>query len=691
MFKDRKEVSKLPSVMHQYACQQCKLVPNSTLILQGDECGHFLCAACFPNYSTQKYKCQVEKCETAEQDQTFSAPKKFILKELDKQLVSCNNHEQYGCDWKGPWSSLQEHLNYDCDYSLAQCENSTDTLGAKCGVEMTRHELREKHAPNCKWRRIVCDVCSQQLFFMNFGAHEHTCQLCKETLKNLSTVQEYEQHRLQQCRKRLVMCNYQPMGCTWKGTAESLDLHLTKQCTFNQQQQQQQQQLNNTTAATPAAPASSSTATALPALDASSIKSVGDATKVLQTHHAAIYTTQASIEEIKAQNQVLFQELEQVKSTVNAQTSILTPILRETGDVKQILHAQSAYISNLQQLSAALQHQNAIIQQENEHLKRQLLDHSEALDIAMRAVGNVQTQFGRLVLKRSLLFSASQDNTIKMWEMNSASCISILSGHSSYVNNLLARGDEYLISGGSDSTIRVWDIHTKKNTRTIKADHEVWHLQWWNFDHLVECGNGPNIKVWKFENGSKVKTLQGHTSYVHRLVVSGNNLYSCSYDKTLKYWDLESGNCLNTFTGHTDVIHDLAKMDRNMLVSGGRDCALNFWDIETGQCLLSFQNSHDNWIWSLDFNLDKQLVLSAGADKCLKLWDFRSKKCVTVVQNAHNAGVVHAKLWNHGTQIITGGHKADPRILIWDFSEMRILKQFKGHQDSVWSTQPITQ
>ena len=63
-----------------------------------------------------------------------------------------------------------------------------------------------------------------------------------------------------------------------------------------------------------------------------------------------------------------------------------------------------------------------------------------------------------LVLNDSILATGSQDNTIKLWNLNSRSLITSLKGHSKEVSALVLLDDGRLASGSMDETIKIWKI-----------------------------------------------------------------------------------------------------------------------------------------------------------------------------------------------------------------------------------------
>ena len=67
-----------------------------------------------------------------------------------------------------------------------------------------------------------------------------------------------------------------------------------------------------------------------------------------------------------------------------------------------------------------------------------------------------------------VLATGSEDNTIKLWEVNTGKMIDTLSGHSwSVVALAFSTDGEMLVSGSWDKTVKLWMVHTKKEIMTL--------------------------------------------------------------------------------------------------------------------------------------------------------------------------------------------------------------------------------
>ncbi|MEI6444338.1 MAG: hypothetical protein WCO29_14715, partial [Nostocales cyanobacterium ELA583] len=59
------------------------------------------------------------------------------------------------------------------------------------------------------------------------------------------------------------------------------------------------------------------------------------------------------------------------------------------------------------------------------------------------------------------LASGSDDNTVKLWDVQSGDCVRTLEGHSNWVTSVAWSGDGLtLASGSDDNTVKLWDVQS---------------------------------------------------------------------------------------------------------------------------------------------------------------------------------------------------------------------------------------
>merc|ERR1740124_1038380 len=72
------------------------------------------------------------------------------------------------------------------------------------------------------------------------------------------------------------------------------------------------------------------------------------------------------------------------------------------------------------------------------------------------------------------VITGGYDQTLQIWEWETKTCTRILKGHRGFITKLVTtRFDKYLISGSDDRTIRIWDFKEGKHLHTC-GEHLGW-------------------------------------------------------------------------------------------------------------------------------------------------------------------------------------------------------------------------
>jgi len=230
------------------------------------------------------------------------------------------------------------------------------------------------------------------------------------------------------------------------------------------------------------------------------------------------------------------------------------------------------------------------------------------------------------------LVSASEDETIKIWNLNTGRLIRTL--QSGQVCSLI--GLKYkIIVAGSFEIIQIWDSN-KLYLRNELYGHTSWincllDLDNGDFasgssDYLIKIWN-INIKwtFWK-QNDNSIRTLKGHTDEVMTLAfLSVDILASGSLDKTIKIWNFREGNLIKTLTKNSDPIMSLALLNGNRLASGNSAGIINIWNLNNYKKIKIF-NGHKSWVWCLVNDFKSDTLISGSYDSNILLWNTKNGK-----------------------------------------------------------------
>jgi len=275
--------------------------------------------------------------------------------------------------------------------------------------------------------------------------------------------------------------------------------------------------------------------------------------------------------------------------------------------------------------------------------------------------------------------SASNDGTLRVWDLESGQTLKTLEGHKAGVNAVAVVDSRRAISASVDGTLRVWDLESGQTLKTLEGHTDgVFAVAMVDGRRAISASVDGTLRVWDLESGQILKTLEGHTDGVFGIaVVDGRRAVSASVDGTLRVWDLESGQTLKTLEGHTNGIFAVAMVDSQRVVSASDDQTLRVWDLESGQTLKTLEG-HTAGILAVAM-VDSQRVVSASSDRILQVWDLEGGQTLKTLEG-HKAGV-RAVAMMDGRRAVSASN--DRALRVWDLGSGQTLKTLEGHKAEV--------
>ena len=283
--------------------------------------------------------------------------------------------------------------------------------------------------------------------------------------------------------------------------------------------------------------------------------------------------------------------------------------------------------------------------------------------------------------------SGSDDNTLKLWDIETGKEIRTFTGHTNGVISVAISSDgRRALSGSGDNTLKLWDIETGKEIKTFLG-----HTAWATSVAISADGRralsgsyDQTLKLWDIETGKEIRTFRGHTGRVYSVALSfdGRRALSGSDDNTLKLWDIETGKEIRTFKGHVGCVWAVAiSSDGRRALSGSYDQTLKLWDIETGREIRTFKG-HAGWVRSVVISSDGRRALSGSYDQTLKLWDIETGKEIRTFKG-HTIWVISVVISSDGRRALSGSY--DRTLKLWDIETGKEIRAFKGHADGLWA------
>jgi WD40 repeat protein len=264
-----------------------------------------------------------------------------------------------------------------------------------------------------------------------------------------------------------------------------------------------------------------------------------------------------------------------------------------------------------------------------------------------------------------------------------------LQKHTDAVQSVALSPDGKIIASASDDgTVKLWELEGD-NLIPIKEikDQGGWvrAVVFLSDRQIITAGQDKNIKIIDIATGKVVKTLSGHTNLINNLAISpaSDLLVSGSYDSKVNLWQISTGKLLRSLTDHTDRIWGLAiSPDGKQVVSASRDKTVRIWDVKTGKSLKILD--HPSGVTCVLVTPDGKRVISGSSDNLIRVWDLASGKKLFELSE-HQDAIGAIAITSDGKYLFSGGKDNQNSIHLWNLQTKSSIWSLIGHTDLVTS------
>ena len=187
-------------------------------------CGHTMCYHCAHKWGERNNSCP--QCRESPLEIAVDTRTKRHISSL---TVYCT-HYRSGCEWKGSFNTVRDHLSEDCPYEEVECGNDG------CTRSIERRYLTKHMDEECSMRIVECPCCEDDdlPYHDLINTHYKECpdwpMRCpnhcnSESVKDLtrSTLQD---HLEDNCPEQFISCQFAEAGCTVRVRRKEMADHI---------------------------------------------------------------------------------------------------------------------------------------------------------------------------------------------------------------------------------------------------------------------------------------------------------------------------------------------------------------------------------------------------------------------------------------------------------------------------------
>jgi WD40 repeat protein len=260
----------------------------------------------------------------------------------------------------------------------------------------------------------------------------------------------------------------------------------------------------------------------------------------------------------------------------------------------------------------------------------------------------------------------------------------IFSGHDGLVADAIFSPDGlYAVTGGTDETIRVWDLATGRMLHVHETPGRFARLAFSpDGQYLATATEDGIVRLWRFDPWELVREFKGHTGTVYSVAYApdGRYLVSGGDDATARIWDVQSGSAINTLTHPMAVPAVAYSPNGKYLLTGGFDGVVRLWGSQSSVLMREYQGHQTDIGW-VDFAPDGDTFVSSGYDGVAIVWDVASGQRLHTLEHGDSLNsVAYAP---DGQLIAAVG--TDLSVHLWNPKTGQELRRYSGHNSNLFT------
>lgn len=187
------------------------------------------------------------------------------------------------------------------------------------------------------------------------------------------------------------------------------------------------------------------------------------------------------------------------------------------------------------------------------------------------------------------VFTASDDLTVRLWDLDTGNTILTYEGHVGQVQRVLPLPREFEYEERDAECADDTHSVTSGGAESDNDHHAHQHHHHHHHHHYPRSNSFPELNDQSNQSFSSQNPSSSSFSsiFTSERPLPPRYMLTAALDSTLRLWEVETGRCLRTFFGHIEGVWALSA-DTLRMVSGAQDNMAKLWDPRTGRCERTF-------------------------------------------------------------------------------------------------------
>lgn len=285
---------------------------------------------------------------------------------------------------------------------------------------------------------------------------------------------------------------------------------------------------------------------------------------------------------------------------------------------------------------------------------------------------------------------ASAGDDIKIWDCSSYSLVKQFNPHEQNISGICWNQENTLLSSVSQSSDKI-SLTAVNNNAVIVKELECGlgkHCVDFNStSRYVLCGGeDQTVAVWDLKTGKAKKVYKDHKGPVTCAKFNWNDTHIASGSTTgeiILYNVLTGQGCSPLIAPKVQGVKEIqfSRHKKALLGSVSDDGAVNLWDTNTRRLLHSFTDSHRSPATGLNFSpINNMLLMSVGLDKRIVCYDVQGKKPVKTMMA--ESPLTSLDVMSNGAIVAVGSTRG--KIFMYDLRQGSTpMNVINAHKSSV--------